>query len=108
VNLRDRILAATPRLVPVDCPAWGCTVQADGSLTLADRLELARLAKEDGDITIPLVILGARDEHGARLFTAADAEALAGKDGGTLQAIALAVVQANGMTAEATEAARKN
>jgi hypothetical protein len=108
MTLREQILGSKPKLVPVECPAWGCTVHVDGTLPLADRLEVARLAKEDADITVHVVILAARDEAGARLFEADDAEALATKDGATLQKIALAAMKANGWTAKDTEDARGN
>jgi hypothetical protein len=111
VSLREQILGSRPKLVPVECPAWGCTVWVDGSLTLADRLELARVADGDEDTArkvVRAVIVGARTEDGSRLFSAEDAEAVAALDGATLERISEALLRANGWTAEGAEAARKN
>jgi hypothetical protein len=109
--LRDQFITAAraPKLIPVQCPRLGgITVYVNGSMKVADRLEVARLSKADEDISVPLVILAARDELGDPLFTPEDAPALAEMDGLTLQAIAVEALRANGMASGSVEDARKN
>jgi len=107
--LRDQFLAAAPKLVPVECPKLGgLTVYVNGSMKVADRLHVSKLSQADEDISVKLVILAARDESGAPLFTPEDEAALAEADGEEVQRIALAALRANGMAAGSVEAARKN
>jgi hypothetical protein len=110
VSLRGQFLtaAAAPKLVPVECPKLGLTVFVNGSMKVADRLQVSKLSQADEDISVKLVILAARDESGAPLFTPEDEAALAEADGEEVQRIALAALRANGMASGSVEAARKN
>jgi len=107
---RDAILAAADlpeRTVAV--PAWGGMVRVRG-LTAREVLRW-QAAYEDAEPwrrILGLVALCIVDGTGARLFTEADLEALAGKSPAAIRQVFDRCLEVNGLDAQATESAAKN
>lgn len=72
----------------------------------AEEADQIRKLPENVPSNVSLVILGACDEKGGRLFTADDAGALGKKPSKALTTIANAVLRHNGLLAEAAEEAK--
>lgn len=105
---RDAILAFKDnRIGKLDVPTLGGEI---GLATLtaaeADRI---RLLGEDGvPASVGVVILGACDAEGNRLFTDKDAQALAGLPAAEVGAIAKAILDHNGLTGASQDEAKND
>lgn len=102
---RDAILnGRPPKVTRVDVPEWG-----EGGFVYVRQLRASEAGKvqklaESGDDTQVLVgwvILGVCDLKGQRLFTEADNDKLAESPLATLQRIAMAIMEVNGLAEEA-------
>ena len=71
------------------------------SLTAGEADKLARLDGEKYPATVGVVILGACDDQGVRLFSDADAAALTALPASAMKKIADAVMEHNGLSGEA-------
>lgn len=106
---RRSILAAGPRLVPLNVPEWG------GRLMLKP-MSVSTMAtvEEDRQGMAPLaffpylVQVSACDESGTLLFDEKDRPALASKDFDVLKRVADAILKVNGMGPEDGDDAAKN
>jgi hypothetical protein len=102
---RDKILGYVDRNIGcVDVPDLGEVCVARLSV-----IEMDKLAQLDGKaypISVGVVILGACDESGNRLFTDADAEALGAMPVIAISLISKAVLDHNGIGASAAEKAK--
>lgn len=114
MGLREEILAKNDRRVePVDVPEWDQTVYVR-SLSGTERAKLMQFVKKEDVLTmamspIHLVVMSCCDEHGNRLFTDEDFDALADHDANALDRIASAATKLNGLHSdEAVEEAKKN
>ena len=76
------------------------------SLTVAEADQIGKLAEGDLPAVAGIVILGACDEEGKRLFTQQDGKALSALPASALGKIAKAVLEHNGLTGGADEAAK--
>lgn len=112
---RDWILQAEDlHREEVQVPEWGGSVMI-GTMTGAQRdaWEQSLAAGGAGKVNITnvrarLVSYCAVDEHGKRLFTDADAEALGGKSAPALERCARVAMRLNALTETALEEARGN
>jgi hypothetical protein len=112
---RDWILAAEDlKREEVHVPEWGGSVMI-GTMTGAQRdaWEQSLVAGGRGGVNIAnvrarLVVFCAVDEHGARVFQDADAEALGAKSAAALERCARVAMRLNGLTDSALEEARGN
>jgi hypothetical protein len=98
---RDEILALDDcDTVWVPVPEWGGGIYVRPFNT-ASLLEIAPvLASSTADATLALVIHGACDVYGTRLFADSDGPFLAQRRGTVLQRIAMAVAAANGLSTD--------
>jgi len=81
-------ILARSRLVPVDCPAWDCTVWIPRWLSVADCQEMLPSVEDCATTIAQTVAFAARDKDGVRLFSNADIPALVKDDAATQIAIA--------------------
>lgn len=72
----------------------------------AEEADFIRRLPEDVPSNVSVVILGACDEGGKRLFTTADADALKRKPSKALTTIANAILRHNGLIADAADEAK--
>lgn len=118
MSLRDKILNAAPKVRPVPVPGWDCTVyvhamtareRADYQTTLRATKRAAEEAGDDAgnDAVGLLVARCARDEHGVRIFTDADAARLMDTDGAAVELVMSVAAELNGMDAKTEDAAEK-
>ena len=112
MSLRDKILAANDHTVtPLDVPEWGETVYLR-SWTGAERNRITRLwqkGEHHMDEAYSLILTSSLcDAEGKRLFKEADGGALMDKKSAVLEKIVFASLHANGVNAEAVDAAKKN
>lgn len=97
----------------VDVPQWGGSVRVR-VMTGAERDEFrAAIATEDGSLPVgkfsaALVAATCIDEHGERLFTMADVEALQAKSAASIDGPASAAMRLNGLGGQAVAVAVKN
>lgn len=80
-------ILSRPRLVPVDCPEWGCTVYVPRWLSVGDCQELLPSVDDYATTIAQTVAFAARDANGVRMFSNADIPALLKDDAGTQIAI---------------------
>lgn len=105
---REQILGAPDLgITAVDVPEWVGEVFVR-MFTLRERLEVLPAITGEGDATAKLLALGVCGEDGGRLFTLADCEALAGKNGEVCQRLALKVLEVNKLGRAEADAAEKN
>ena len=95
---RDMILAADdlPR-EEVEIPEWGGSVYVR-VLTGGERDQLERMIAKDSVSRAAIAALCLVDATGARLFTDADVEKLAQKNGGALEKIVTAALRFNAIS----------
>lgn len=105
---RNAILAFKDnRIGKVDVPALGGEIGL-ATLTAAEADKI-RLLGEDGlPVSVGVVILGACDADGNRLFTDKDAKALAGLPAGEVGKIAKAILDHNGLTGDSQDEAKND
>jgi len=110
VLTREDALDATDLdVLKVPAPKWGGSVYVR-ELTCAEVKRITK-ASRDGDDTqvIPLIAcLAACDADGNRLFKDSDVDALANKGWATVEAIATAAAEFNGITKSGAEAVQGN
>lgn len=103
---RDAILKhVDTRIVRVDVPEMGGEVCV-ASLTVAEADRIRTLGEGNVPAVVGVVILGACDDDGKRLFTDKDAEALGKLPASALGRISSAVLDHNGLSAKAPEEAK--
>jgi hypothetical protein len=79
MTTKEQILNASDAwLEPVEVPEWGCTVYVP-VLTIEDVTEMSKVAKVIADPNVAAAVFILRDAEGRRLFTNAEAPALARK-----------------------------
>lgn len=84
------------RIGRVDVPEMGGEVCV-ASLTVAEADKIRTLGQTDVPFTVQVVILGACDDKGGRLFTDADVEALCALPASAMTKIGNAVLDHNGL-----------
>jgi hypothetical protein len=107
-TLREAILAKDDRpRKPVEVPEWGTTVYV-ARLSAGDRVALAKLARDEAIDLADYVLIFACDEHGVKLFSADDREALSSKSYEALERIVSAGMDFNGMGPDAIDEAKND
>ncbi|MBQ9402115.1 MAG: hypothetical protein IJU38_07060 [Clostridia bacterium] len=93
----------------VDCPEWGGTVHVRG-LTAGERSSISRRVKagDQQDLEISVVIFGAVDQNGDRLFTKADRDQLKQKSNTVVNRLARRILELSGGDDETMSETKKN
>ncbi len=108
---RDQILAASDiEYNTVSVPKWGGDVRIR-SMTGADRATLVATCRDEeseGKFDTIMIALCAVDENGNRMFSVKDVEALGQKSVESLNLIARAIRDLNGIGIDAEASAEKN
>jgi hypothetical protein len=105
---RDAILAfKDQRIGQVDVPALGGAVGL-ATLTAAEADRIRTLGEDGTPASVGIVILGACDAEGQRLFTEKDAKVLAGLPAAEVGKIAKAILEHNGLTGDSQDEAKND
>lgn len=93
----------------VDCPEWGGTVHVRG-LTADERSNIAKKAKanDQQDLEVSIVVCGACDPNGDRLFTSADKDQLRRKSNAVINRLAKKILELSGGDDESVAETQKN
>lgn len=91
------------RVGSIEVEEMGGTIHV-ASLTVAEADKIRSLGEGEVPAVVGLVVLGACDEGGARLFTDKDCAALGKLPASALGKVANAVLAHNGLSGESTEA----
>lgn len=93
----------------VDCPEWGGTIHVRG-LTAGERSAVARKVKENNpqDLEVTVVLFGAVDSNGERLFSKNDRDALRKKSNTVINRIARKILELSGGDDDAVGESAKN
>lgn len=109
MGLREKILGADDiRRESVDVPEWGVTVTVQ-TFTAAEMVAVGEVSErlEDASFNVVLVMLGARDDAGQRIFTEDDVPALSGKASDPVGRVAAAIKRVSAIGQAGAEAEKK-
>jgi hypothetical protein len=109
MGLREKILAADDiRREAVEVPEWGVTVHVQ-TFSAADMVAVGDASERlvDASFNVVLVMLGARDETGARIFTEDDVPALSAKASDPVGKVAAAIKRVSAIGQAGAEAEKK-
>jgi len=107
--LRDKIISANDNKVQqVTVPEWDCDLflrcwTGSERATFQDWFSDA---KSKADLYGQVLVLSIADEHGKRIFTHGDIEALQAKNGQVLERLTVAALRLNGITSDAVADAK--
>ncbi|MFZ5745278.1 MAG: hypothetical protein ACOY7T_12450 [Pseudomonadota bacterium] len=105
---RDAILAfKDKRIGKVEVPAFGGEVGL-ATLTAAEADRIRTLGEDGTPASVGIVLLGACDETGERLFKDDDKDFLAGLPAAEVGMIAKAILEHNGLTGDSQDAAKND